>query len=112
MDALRRHAEHPLPPTPPRAVCPPSLLNRATSHRQRAERSDPFAKETPTSDTESGITPTAELAVDRKEFADALRILERSVKVARVGHCTIGYSEGNLVIRIGGAVVRARASGY
>lgn len=36
-------------------------------------------------DTESGITPLVELGVDRKELEDALRILTRSVKVAKAG---------------------------
>ena len=62
-------------------------------------------------DTESGSTPTAELAVDRKELADALRILTRNVKVTKAGEAIIQFVEGNLVIRIGGAKVSARASG-
>jgi hypothetical protein len=62
-------------------------------------------------DTETAAPPIAELAVDRKELADALRILTRNVKVARAGEAIIRFAEGYLVIRIGGAQVRARASG-
>ena len=62
-------------------------------------------------DTRNGTTPLAKLAVDRKELVDALRILTRSLKVAKAGEAIIRFVDGDLVIQIGGAKVSARASG-
>ena len=62
-------------------------------------------------DTKNGTTPLAKLAVDRKELAAALRILTRSLKVAKAGEAIIRLVDGDLVIQIGGAKASARASG-
>ncbi len=62
-------------------------------------------------DTKSGTTPLAQLAIDRKELANALRILTRGLKVAKTGEAIIRFVDGDLVIQVGGARVSARASG-
>lgn len=62
-------------------------------------------------DTRNGTTPLAKLSVDRKELVDALRILTRSLKVAKAGEAIVRFVKRDLVIQIGGARVSARASG-
>jgi hypothetical protein len=62
-------------------------------------------------DTRNGTTPLASLSVDRKQFATALRLLTRNVKLAKAGEAILRFVEGDLVIQIGGAKVSARARG-
>ena len=62
-------------------------------------------------ESRNGTTPLASLSVDRKQLADALRILTRSVKVAKAGEAIVRFVGGDLVIEICGAKASARASG-
>ena len=62
-------------------------------------------------DTKYGTTPLAKLAVDRKQLANALRILTRGSKIAKAGEAIIRFVDGDLVIQVGGAKVSARATG-
>ncbi len=58
-----------------------------------------------------GRAPTAWLEVSRKELLQALRTLHKFAARRGVGHATLGFERGEILIRLGGVAARAPARG-